>query len=221
MPYRIMSVQFMIPVNPKNLSSLQRKQQLAWRSRKGSNPLTHLKDGMHGKKAKTILISDHCSCRSSIDKNILQLYSINYSSNQVRVLVNQYFVLAQLGFSHGIHVQVRHSPPPGLRNLLLPNIMRFLLVAIICFINSLRLVKRKKKKRKEKNRKERKVVLIIRMASELSLAELRDVQVQLSQVQYPVLIALGKAELEHILTQLNCGGFWSLRTWSLSITNLT
>jgi amino acid transporter len=58
--------------------------------------------------------------------------------------------------------------------------MRFLLVAIICFINSLRLVKRKKKKRKEKNRKERKVVLIIRMASELSLAELRDVQVQLS-----------------------------------------
>jgi hypothetical protein len=38
----------------------------------------------------------------------------------------------------------------------------------------------KGRKRKEKKRKERKVVLIIRMASELSLAELRYVQVQLS-----------------------------------------
>jgi hypothetical protein len=72
--------------------------------------------------------------------------------------------------------------------------MRFLLFAIICFINSLRLVKRKKKKRKE-----RKVVLIIRMASELSLAELRYVQVQLSQVQYPVLIAKNILEDKNIL----------------------
>jgi hypothetical protein len=57
----------------------------------------------------------------------------------------------------------------------------------------------KGRKRKEKKRKERKVVLIIRMASELSLAELRYVQVQLSQVQYPVLIAKNILEDKNIL----------------------